>query len=92
MRTVEEQSNPVKSKLITLGETSRNNTNLKYFKQMAGSKRIAICHDIISKVGIGNVGLPQTSAPLKMTEAVFDVNPSTGKKMLTVAPVAKQYS
>ena len=59
---------------------------------MAGSKRLAKAHDIISKVGIGNAGTPSTSAALKMKEAVFDVNPSTGLKTLTVAPVIKEES
>ena len=59
---------------------------------MAGSKRLAKVHDLISKVGIGNVGTPSMSAALKMKEAVFDVNPSTGLKTLTVAPVVKEES
>ena len=61
--------------------------NLKYYKQMAGSKRLAKAHDIISKVGLVNVGAPQTSAALKMKEAVFNVNPSTGLQQLTMTLV-----
>ena len=67
-------------------------SNLKYYKQMAGSKRLAKVHDVISKVGIANVGTPSMSAALKTKEAVFDVNPSTGLKTLTVAPVVKDDS
>ena len=54
---------------------------------MAGSKRLAKAHDIISKVGLVNVGAPQTSAALKMKEAVFNVNPSTGLQQLTMTLV-----
>ena len=43
-------------------------------------------HDIIAKVGLQNVGTPAMSAALKLTEAVFDVNPDTGLQTLTLGP------